>query len=258
MSATISNNHRPTTLQNHMIMRTKTTATLLTGAFLFAAYGAFSQAPNTSMAVTSVSMATSATVGQSVTINNTAFVVKAKKELSPGVEFYAVKAATSKATENYIRSNNTFGGTVFSQAQYEAFVASGKMSSFGTVYQYTVDGTTVNYVLNGKVAALLIPDGNGLVIYEFSNDPIVMAKPATGGSSSGATVPKNGTAVGCITRCGSQVSNCRANKPPTVSSCDDQLDECLAACRANHGGAALVLPKPSLHTIVPVLPVKLK
>ena len=223
-------------------MRTATFRTMSwMGALLLFIGQTSAQTPTAVTPAINTNTATAVNVGGTISLNSISYTVSAKKVLATGVEFYAARNATTNATNNFIRSDNKYSPTVFNQAQYEAFLASGKMSSFGTVYQYAMDGTNVTYGFSGAVAAIFTPGTGGLVITEFDNDPTVMAKPAKPGGTTTTTKPptSGGGFATCISRCGNQASNCRANKPPGVD-CSKQFDECIAGCRSGAGMPALV------------------
>lgn len=125
------------TMRSHIFI-----STLFISSVLCATTVAIAQTPpaatTTSTTITAATTAAS-NVGQTITVDNHAFVVSARKQLATGVEFYSLKATTPKAIGvNYLRTRNTYNPTVFTQAQYEAFVRTGKVSSFGKLQTKTV------------------------------------------------------------------------------------------------------------------------
>ncbi len=147
-------------------MRTRTA--LLTGWLLFASAGVFAQTRSSTTITPITTTTTSATAGQTITLSGTAYKVSTVKVLATGVEYYAAKATTSGAvTTNFLRTNNTYNATVFSQSQYETFIKTGRMSTFGTVKKYaTPSGSTGYYVAVGTTKAYLVADGKDLFINE--------------------------------------------------------------------------------------------
>lgn len=135
-------------------------------------------APNT--------VVTTASVGQTITLNSVAYKVNAKKQLAAGVEYYTMVPTTNLKgkTVNYLFSNNVYNPTVFSQAQYEAFFSTGKLSSFGTLKKVTRNKKVVNYTTKGTSTLLMVVDGKDVDLGEFAG--WVMAaddnEPTGGGS----------------------------------------------------------------------------
>lgn len=183
---------------------TSTTLAILTGLLLSATPGVFAQVPSPVAAAPVAVAQPAANVGQTVTISSTSYVVSAKQQLAAGVEYYTMKAATPKSVaKNYLRTREKYSATVFTQAQFEAFLKTGKMSSFGTLVKKDVEGRKVVYVEKGSTKALLGADGGELIIYEFIGDLTSVLLQDNG---SGGTVDRK--------KCG--------------KVCFDNWDECMA------------------------------
>ncbi len=208
-----------------MITRTA----LLTVTLLLITTGVFAQVAATSTtATTSATTMASANVGQTITLSGTAYKVSAKKVLATGVEFYTVKATTPKAPAKYfLRTRDTYNPTVFTQAQYEAFLRTGKVTSFGTLKQRTAGSSKHHYMIKGNVYAAFGVMGTGLEMFEYTH-PTVLAVPVDDGTGGDiCAAPKDEDKHFCC------YIDCTCMMP-----CED-LEKCKAACDEEHGKASL-------------------
>ncbi len=237
-------------------MRTRTT--LLTTSLLFATAVCFAQTKPTSTApiVTAPPVATappSATVGQTITLSGTAYKVSTKKVLATGVEYYSMKATTPKAvTQYFLRTNNKYNATVFTQAQYEAFIKTGKLSSFGSLKKGVVGGRNMRYVTKGTTNVLFAANKGTLSMYEFVGSiSTVMAAEQQQPQSPERTNCK----LGCNAEYGTG-SQCDKDFGPqdadSVDPCGQELFACWDRC-----DEAYKSPKPPVnHLVKPVTTIK--
>jgi hypothetical protein len=234
-----------------------TTAALLIGSMSVAsgAFGQVQTAISSGNTTTISTTTTSASVGQTITLNGTSYVVNAKKVLASGVEYYAVKATTPKATTKYyLRTNKTYSPTVFTQAQYEAFLSTGKVPSFGTL-QMTVKGAdTLVHVNSGNTVALpVLGEKNELVVYEFINGAETM------GMRTGQPVPRRPRVRGpgytdCVVRCRAARTSCEENAgtESAKEKCWDAFGLCASGCNVMFNAQPV-----SIHVIRTAVPVTL-
>ncbi len=138
-----------------MIM-SKPHTVLLAASLCVPLFGFTQVKPVTSSGVAPLPVAaTTPNVGGSVTINNTSYVVSAKKQLATGVEFITMKPASANVkAATFLRTKNTYNATVFTQAQYTAFYSTGKLSSFGALEKVSKDGVDNWFVTTGSTIAL--------------------------------------------------------------------------------------------------------
>ncbi len=235
-------------------MRSRTA--LLTGSLLFATAVVFAQTEPTSPApiVTAppVAIVPSATVGQTITLSGTAYKVSAKKVIATGVEFYSVKATTPKAaTKYFLRTNDRYNPTIFTQAQYEAFMTTGKVPSFGTVLMTVKGPDTLLHVTTGNTVALPMLGTNGeLVIYEFINGAQTMAL-QTGQVPRRRPRVRGNQYTSCLDKCRSTEATCTKNATTADAKekCTDAYALCLAGCNVMHRTQPV-----SIHVIKPNVP----
>ena len=153
--------------ENPQIMRTA----LFTVPLLFATTGALAQVPKPIITATPITTTTTAaTVGQTITLAGTAYKVSTTKVLATGAEYYAVKATTTGATKYFLRTNNVYNATVFTQTQYETFLKTGKLSSFGTLARSVVGGRPIQIVTKGTVKAIFSTRSGEFKMFEFTGD----------------------------------------------------------------------------------------
>ncbi len=223
-------------------MKTRiSTPTLLAALLLCAPLGAFAQTkPATTPPVVStppVATAPSVNVGQSVTISSTSYVVSAKKQLATGVEYYTMKPLTTKAKgATFLRTNGAYNATVFTQAQYEAFMNTGKMSSFGSLSEVTVKGTSRKYTTKGTTTAVLGVVGSDLVVYEFLG-PVTMLSEKQDDPTACDAACQHGK---CISGCLGEVLDCILGGK---SDCGAVGERCRVGC----GSGPAKLPMASVH-----------
>lgn len=211
-------------------MRTKITACAI--LLLYSTSDGFAQAPRPTTPTTPpVAMATvpATAVGGSVTINSTAYVVNAKKQLATGVEYYTMKPASAKAkAATFLRTGDTYRPTVFTQAQYETFLKTGKVSSFGKVQTMTVNGMTLRYVTSGTSTAFFATKRNGrdVNILEYVGNPQVLAvdNDDTGGGG------MNPDQLVCRRGCLSSSDECHEEYGQDDEECTWGFLECLLFC----------------------------
>lgn len=165
-----------------MIGSTTFRTALLSAAILLATADCSAQVPRPTVLSgtvnTTANTTASASVGQTITLNNTAFVVNAKKALASGVEFYTLKATTPKAKAvNYVHTASGYNPTVLTQAQYQTFFNTGKLSSFGTLRKHTANGTTYDHVIVGATAVSfkVAKKGSYVLIQEYGGGVTDMA-----------------------------------------------------------------------------------
>lgn len=233
----------------------RTRSILLTASLLFATAGAFAQVPKPIAIATPIATITpSATVGQTITLAGTAYTVSAKKVIATGVEYYTVKATTSlKAPSTYfLRTNNKYNSTVFTQAQYEAFIKTGKLSSFGSLKKGVVVGRNMSYVTKGTTNVLFAANKGTLSMYEFIGD---LSTVMTAEEEQPQSPERTSCKLGCNDRYGTG-SECEAEFPPPVGVetddvCGNELFACWGRC-----DDAFESRKPSLHVVKSITTIK--
>ena len=242
-----------TPVKNHHAMRTQsTTSTLLIGLLFIVTTNISAQAQpvNTATGTTASTMSMPpASVGQTVTINNTAFVVSTTKQLATGVEYYTMKAPTPKAKpSSFLRSNNKYNATVFTQAQYETFLKTGKLSSFGALRSTVINGTKANYTTNGTTTAVYARNRNGdrLTILEFVGSVDELSLQVGGGPSPDHQI--------CIRGCSSSMDDCEAAYGVDDPECWGGWVDCVTFC-----DEIFTRTRPAkLHSLQSVMPILLK
>ncbi len=236
-------------------MRTKILAcTLLAGLLLSPTNSAFAQATKPIAAATPIatSPTAAASVGQTITLNNTSFVVNAKKQLATGVEFYTMKPASPKAKPaTFLRTNNRYNATDFTQTQYEAFLRTGKLPSFGTLLETISGKDTLLHINTGNTAAVIVAtDKDELVIVEFINGAQVMAMST--GKIPKRKRPSPNEISSCIDACRAVRKTCegKATSEAGKDKCWDAFGLCQAGC-------SFILPEQpvSIHVIRPAMPI---
>jgi len=220
-------------------MNYMTSTALVSGILMFTAQSAFAQKPATAAPspTTITTTMAAANVGQTITLSSTAYKVNAKKVLATGVEYYAVKAITSKApTKYFLRSNDRYSATVFTQAQYEAFISTGNVSSFGPVLMSVIGQDTLLHMRSGNTVALPMLGTNGeLVVYEFINGAQTMAL-QTGQVPKRRPRVRGNQYTSCLDGCRSTYSGCNTNATAEADKekCTDTYALCLAGCNVMH------------------------
>lgn len=180
-------------------------------------------------------------VGQTINLFSAAYQVTAKKQLAPGVEYYTAKTIATKGNQNFLRTHASYERTMFTQAQYESFISTGKLSSFGTLKQETVDGTKVWSVTKGTQKALFAtsPD-NSVSIVEAEGSVLAAPRP-----------PDTGGGAGCLPIfcfcCKDERRDCKEG--PVQSPDEDYCDKEYEKCRQSKCNRSLVAGSYSLHEI---------
>lgn len=238
-------------------MRTTiTSCTLLAVSVLCAASGAMAQVakPVTSATPITTAPMPAATVGQTITLNNTTYVVNAKEQLTTGMEYYTMVPSALKAKPvNFLRTNNRYNATVFTPTQYRTFLATGKLPSFGTLLE-TISGTDtlLHANIGGTVAVMVATGRNELVMFEFINGAQTMAM-TTGKIPQRPKVSPNQYSS-CVDRCRSTRTSCEGNAGSQAGKdrCWDVFGLCVAGC------SVMVPQQPvSIHVIRTTVPLAL-
>ena len=227
-------------------MRTRiTTATLLAGAILCAPLVGFAQIPTVVATAPTTVTTSSVNVGQSVTINSTSFVVSAKTLLATGVEYYTMKPATTRATPaTFLRTNNLYKATAFTQAQYQSFLTTGKISSFGTIKEMLSNGRKLKYATKGSSMAVFVAKigGGGVDIFEITGPGVVTlaADNGTGSGSGGCDKDLLGKDLCCAIDCICVGDGCGT------------YEKCVLTCRSSTSVGTTTM---ALHTILSSKPI---
>lgn len=210
-----------------------TPAFFLCAAFLYTA-NTIAQVPTTTAPTTSTQATSNTTVsvpvGQTITFNSTTYQVTAKKQLAEGVEYYTVKASTPKAKAvNYLRSNGAYNPTVFTQAQYESFLKTGKVSSFGVLASTKLDGQVVWSTTRTTAKAYFTQDGDkGVFIAEVPTSQVAaLENNNDGGGSFYCT-------LFCSSCCGRAKESCDEGpvQSPDEAYCQKEYNKCREGCSA--------------------------
>lgn len=211
-------------------MRTKsTTCTLLAAILLFATHCACAQGTQTATSAPTTAIASTTTaaanVGQTITLSGTSYKVSAKKVLATGVEFYTVKATTPKAPTTYfLRSNNRYNPTVFTEAQYTAFLQTGKVTSFGAIKRHLKNGKTHYSTTKGTVYAVFGDGKGGLDILEFSGPAAAALASNDDDDLEECPIEEVGPLQCCYLDCICCCGECD-KQPECVADCDSQFPE---------------------------------
>lgn len=174
----------------------------------------------------SVNTTAAANVGQTVVFNATSYVVNAKTQLIPNVEYYTVKTSALKAkNEFFVRSNGRYNRTTFTLAQFQNFLKTGKMSSFGTVKEKAIYGRPQKYVSNAtSTIVFLVKKSGGLAhLFEFPGTVDVLAADNGNGCNY-----ENCAACADPCMCGNTACyrECMARGEQTEEECNDLSWEC--------------------------------
>jgi hypothetical protein len=229
------------------------TTTLSPGLFAAAAYlcaisPAYPQVPTT----TTITTITAANVGQTITVAGTPYTVNTKKVITTGVEHYSVKATTPKAiTQYFLRTNDRYNATAFTQAQYEAFITTGKLASFGPVLMSVKGQDTLLHVNTGNTVALPMVGASGeVVIYEFINGAQTMGL-RTGQVPKRRPRVRGNQYTSCLDKCRSTDSSCNKNATTNAEKekCTDAYGLCLAGCNVMYRTQLT-----SVHVVRPDVP----
>lgn len=196
-------------------------------------------------------------VGKTITLGGVLLNVKASKELSDGVEYYTLQPSTPKAKAvNYVRSTGAYNRTVFSQAQFENFFKTGKVSSFGTPRTTTVNGTTLTYVTKDGSTALFLakPGAKAGIMYEYQGPAAMLA------NDNGQPPGMSNDTWNCIVRCYARYYACDladmdghksmtctvGGRSVTTIKCICELDQCLYGCQKGTGGGGIAIQPETL------------
>jgi len=170
----------------------------------------------------------SATVGQTITLDNTSFKVSTKKQLAKGVEYYTMTESTANSPAvTYLRTNEAYARTVFAADQYSAFLKTGRMSSFGTLKQEVyANGSKVNYVTKGSTDAYMLGNGKGLSVVEIT-------------SVGRTTLPTDAEIKTCKSGCFDRFSACIVSAPSASTDAERLVRNAYwDACSAGYGSCA--------------------
>ncbi len=195
-------------------------------------------------------------MGQTITVADQAFVVSAMKQLAKGVEYYTAKAAAPNAKPvNFLRTDDSYHATVFTQAQYEAFLKMVKVPSFGKLMQSISGKDTLMYTVMGNTIALVVAtDNNELVLFEYIGG--AQAMPMTGGSPAPSRPkPPSNHHTYCLDQCRGTRNSCLNNNAATAAD----KDKCWSAFGLCAAGCSLIprMQPASVHVIPTTVPVAL-
>lgn len=185
-------------------------------------------------------------VGQMITIRELQYKVSAKKVLAPGVEYYTAKATAPKSVaKSFLKTNGEYNPTVFSQSEFESFIRTGKLSSFGALSTYADSGATLTYVTKGTTQAAFGIRQGELAILEMPGDVVdVIARQQQQNSNGKKPSPAR---LSCYNLCKVDDVQCQKELGEGAHECFDDWYYCTAICNYKYPREG----KPSLHIIRP-------
>lgn len=174
---------------------------------------------------------------QDTTIAGKKLKIIKKSILSPGTVFYQLKnmQESNSIASNYIKVNNSFSKTSFSESELKGYINNGSMSSLGTLKTVKYKDSTLNYFIKNRSAVFFIVKSKSAHIWEFplevlnflgkdfvaaSNDD----QPGGGGPSQSEK---------CTDHCEDLFVNC-VEFPMSQEYCMDVVSSCLGTCEHNY------------------------
>lgn len=163
---------------------------------------------------------------QEIQIDGKTFQTVKKTVLNTETEFYQVKenVGTVRESSSYIKSDNKYFKTVFTELEWKTFFKKGTISSLGKISKFEIGKSRfLNYINKGKTTILFKINKGSIKIMEFPVDMIVLFPTGPDGWTT-----DEGKACGA--GCKAKYDECKEEFGPQTDDSDDPCSSDLTDC----------------------------